>query len=233
MEKSPKDPAAATSLADGSQSPEQALPTVQTQQPPQSENTTSSSSELTASPSSGIQSDLDTSLQSSTSVSSSPEASSPESAGPESVPPIERLLGQTGYGLVQQNGQRRFGPPPDWEGAPPPRGCEVFVGKIPRDCFEDELVPVFQRAGNIFEMRLMMDYFTVQNRGYAFVVYTRPFEAKESVRLLNNYEIRKGRTLGVCMSVDNCRLFVGGIPKKVRTVITMTAVASLCLHCSS
>jgi len=30
---------------------------------------------------------------------------------------------------------------------------------------------------------------------------------------LNNYEIRKGRTLGVCSSVDNCRLFVGGIPK--------------------
>ena len=34
-------------------------------------------------------------------------------------------------------------------------------------------------------------------------------------RVLNNFEIRKGRTLGICMSVDNCRLFVGGIPKKV------------------
>jgi hypothetical protein len=34
------------------------------------------------------------------------------------------------------------GPPPDWVGLPPSRGSEVFVGKIPRDCFEDELVPV-------------------------------------------------------------------------------------------
>ena len=30
---------------------------------------------------------------------------------------------------------------------------------------------------------------------------------------LNNFEIRKGRLIGVCHSVDNCRLFVGGIPK--------------------
>jgi len=30
---------------------------------------------------------------------------------------------------------------------------------------------------------------------------------------VNNYEIRKGRLLGACQSVDNCRLFVGGIPK--------------------
>ena len=121
---------------------------------------------------------------------------------------------------MQQNGQRRYGPPPSWEGSPPPRGCEVFVGKIPRDCFEDELVPVFERAGQIYELRLMMDY-SGQNRGFAFVVYCTPSEAKESVKVLNNYEIRKGRTLGICMSVDNCRLFVGGIPKKVCVCMMM------------
>ena len=131
--------------------------------------------------------------------------------------PIARLMERTGYSIMQQNGQRRYGPPPDWEGQPPSRGCEVFVGKIPRDCFEDELVPVFDKMGKIYELRLMMDY-TGQNRGYAFVVYGDVASAKESVRQLNNYEIRKGRTLGVCMSVDNCRLFVGGIPKKVRAI---------------
>lgn len=135
--------------------------------------------------------------------------------GDKQSSPIAQLMERTGYSIVQQNGQRRYGPPPDWEGQPPSRGCEVFVGKIPRDCFEDELVPVFDRMGKIYEMRLMMDY-TGQNRGYAFVVYGDVSSAKESVRQLNNFEIRKGRTLGVCMSVDNCRLFVGGIPKKVR-----------------
>lgn len=59
----------------------------------------------------------------------------------------------------------------DWEGPPPPRGCEVFVGKIPRDMYEDELVPLFERAGKLYEFRLMME-FTGENRGYAFVMYT-------------------------------------------------------------
>ena len=71
---------------------------------------------------------------------------------------------RTGCGIVQVNGQRHYGPPRNWEGPPPARGSEVFVGKIPRDSFEDELVPIFERVGYIYEMRLMMEY-TGQNRG--------------------------------------------------------------------
>ena len=104
--------------------------------------------------------------------------------------PLAQLMSRTGYSIVQQNGQRRYGPPPTWTGSPPKRGCEVFVGKIPRDCYEDELVPAFEKAGPIYEMRLMMDY-NGQNRGYAFVVYCNALDAKESVKILNNYEIRK------------------------------------------
>ncbi|XP_070971654.1 RNA-binding protein 47-like isoform X5 [Oncorhynchus clarkii lewisi] len=122
------------------------------------------------------------------------------------------LMERTGYGMVQENGQRKYGPPPGWESASPPRGCEIFVGKIPRDVYEDELVPVFESAGQIYEMRLMMD-FDGKNRGYAFVMYTQKHQAKRAVRELNNYEVRPGRLLGVCCSVDNCRLFIGGIPK--------------------
>lgn len=73
---------------------------------------------------------------------------------------------RTGCGIVQVNGQRHYGPPSQWTGPPPSRGSEVFVGKIPRDCFEDELVPIFERVGFIYEMRLMMEY-TGQNRGEA------------------------------------------------------------------
>ncbi|NXY41855.1 RBM46 protein, partial [Ceuthmochares aereus] len=93
------------------------------------------------------------------------------------------LMERTGYSIVQENGQRRFGgPPPGWEGPPPPRGCEVFVGKIPRDVYEDELVPVFEKAGKIYEFRLMMEF--------------------------------SGKFIGVCVSLDNCRLFIGAIPKE-------------------
>uniref|UniRef100_A0A1I8I8I4 RRM domain-containing protein n=1 Tax=Macrostomum lignano TaxID=282301 RepID=A0A1I8I8I4_9PLAT len=93
-----------------------------------------------------------------------------------------------------------------WVGTAPNRGCEVFIGKIPRDCFEDELVPVFEKAGRIYMFRLMMD-FSGSNRGYGFCIYTNREDTKRAVHELDNYEIRKGKTLGVCLSVDNCRLF--------------------------
>lgn len=124
-----------------------------------------------------------------------------------------KLMEKTGYSMIQENGQRKYGgPPPNWKGPLPGRGCEVFVGKIPRDCFEDELVPAFEKVGIIYELRLMMD-FSGSNRGYGFVMYTNKNDAVKAVRDMNNHQIRKGRLLGVCPSVDNCRLFVGGIPK--------------------
>ena len=134
-------------------------------------------------------------------------------AGAPNEAALLELMERTNYAMIQENGQRKYGgPPPVWEGPAPLRGCEVFVGKIPRDCYEDELVPVFEKIGLIYELRLMMD-FSGSNRGYCFVMYTNRDDARRAVKELNNFEIRKGRFLGVCLSVDNCRLFVGGIPK--------------------
>ncbi|KAI3376593.1 hypothetical protein L3Q82_016475, partial [Scortum barcoo] len=126
------------------------------------------------------------------------------------------LMEKTGYNMVQENGQRKYGgPPPGWEGPAPPRGCEVFVGKIPRDMYEDELVPLFERAGRIYEFRLMME-FSGENRGYAFVMYTNREAAQRAIQMLDNYEMRPGKFIGVCVSLDNCRLFIGSIPKDKR-----------------
>ncbi|KAM9335166.1 putative RNA-binding protein 46 [Symphorus nematophorus] len=126
------------------------------------------------------------------------------------------LMEKTGYNMVQENGQRKYGgPPPGWEGPAPPRGCEVFVGKIPRDMYEDELVPLFERAGRIYEFRLMME-FSGENRGYAFVMYTNREAAQRAIQMLDNWEIRPGKFIGVCVSLDNCRLFIGAIPKDKR-----------------
>uniref|UniRef100_A0A8C4RM11 APOBEC1 complementation factor n=1 Tax=Erpetoichthys calabaricus TaxID=27687 RepID=A0A8C4RM11_ERPCA len=126
---------------------------------------------------------------------------------------LRTLIQRTGYNLLQENGQRKYGgPPPGWEGPPPERGSEIFVGKLPRDLFEDELVPLCEKFGKIYEVRMMMD-FNGNNRGYAFVTFYNKQEAKNAMKQLNNYEIRTGRLLGVCASVDNSRLFVGGIPK--------------------
>ncbi|XP_043839080.1 APOBEC1 complementation factor isoform X2 [Dromiciops gliroides] len=134
-------------------------------------------------------------------------------SGTQKEAALRALIQRTGYSLVQENGQRKYGgPPPGWDAAPPERGCEIFVGKLPRDLFEDELIPLCEKFGKIYEMRMMMD-FNGNNRGYAFVTFSNKQEAKNAIKQLNNYEIRNGRLLGVCASVDNCRLFVGGIPK--------------------
>lgn len=78
--------------------------------------------------------------------------------------------------------------------------------------YEDKLVPVFERAGRIYEFRLMME-FSGENRGYAFVMYTTQEAACRAITLFDNYEICPGKFIGVCVSQDNCRLFISSIPK--------------------
>ncbi|KAJ8333185.1 hypothetical protein SKAU_G00420810 [Synaphobranchus kaupii] len=129
---------------------------------------------------------------------------------------IKALLERTGYTLDVTTGQRKYGgPPPEelYSGLQPGVGTEVFVGKIPRDLYEDELVPLFEKAGPIWDLRLMMDPLSGQNRGYAFITFCNKDAAQEAVKLCDNYEIRSGKYLGVCISVANNRLFVGSIPK--------------------
>ena len=59
------------------------------------------------------------------------------------------------------------------------------MGKIPRDLFEDELVPLFEKAGPIWDLRLMMDPLTGLNRGYAFVTFCTKEAAQEAVKLVS------------------------------------------------
>ena len=76
------------------------------------------------------------------------------------------LSKRTGYEVAQNHGQRIYGgPPPGWSGTAPERGTEVYCYRIPRDCFEDELVPVFSSVGPLYELRLMIE-FSGANRSY-------------------------------------------------------------------
>jgi len=129
---------------------------------------------------------------------------------------IKELLTRTGYSLDITTGQRRYGGPPPttvYEGKNPGNGCQIFIGKIPRDVFEDELVPLLEKAGIIWDFRLMMDPLSGQNRGYGFASFTTPEEAQAAVTEMDNHEIRPKKFLGVCVSQSNNRLFVGSIPK--------------------
>ena len=48
--------------------------------------------------------------------------------------------------------------------------CSNFTAVFIRDCFEDELVPVFASVGKIYELRLMIE-FSGTNRTYCYVRY--------------------------------------------------------------
>uniref|UniRef100_H2ZBZ6 RRM domain-containing protein n=1 Tax=Ciona savignyi TaxID=51511 RepID=H2ZBZ6_CIOSA len=101
---------------------------------------------------------------------------------------IQELLERTNYSLDVTTGQRRYGGPPPkdvYDGVEPGTGCQVFVGRIPRFVFEDELVPLLEEAGVIWDFRLMMDPMSGQNRGYGFVTYTDKDAATECVKMVS------------------------------------------------
>lgn len=106
---------------------------------------------------------------------------------------IRAILDRTGYSLDVTTGQRKYGgPPPDWTGPQPASGCEGFVGKIPKDMFEDELIPLFEKCGRIWDLRLMMDPLSGLNRGYAFITFCNRDGAHNSVREVGAAARRRG-----------------------------------------
>ncbi|XP_014353589.1 dead end protein 1 [Latimeria chalumnae] len=126
---------------------------------------------------------------------------------------LEMWLKETGISLVQINGQRKYGgPPPGWTDPSPPSGCEVYIGKIPQDLYEDKLIPLFQSVGQLYEFRLMMT-FSGHNRGFAYAKYANRRSAQAAITALNRYELQKDCYILVCRSTEKCELSVDGLPR--------------------
>ncbi|KAH9566324.1 hypothetical protein CY35_04G125200 [Sphagnum magellanicum] len=94
----------------------------------------------------------------------------------------------------------------------PPHGSEIFVGGITRDTTEEDLRNLCSCCGDIYEVRLLKDKDTGQNKGYAFVTFTNEKNAEKAIETLNDSEV-KGRKLRFSHSQSKHRLFVGNIPK--------------------
>lgn len=101
---------------------------------------------------------------------------------------LQILQKRTQYPIRQENGQRIFGPPLTWTGGAPERGSEIFVCRLPRDAWEDELFPLFSQIGLVYQIRLMMD-FSGFNRGFCFVEYADRESARQAVLSLHRYEV--------------------------------------------
>lgn len=118
---------------------------------------------------------------------------------------------KTGYEITQANGQRIYSIPDTWTVVAPPKGCEIFIGRLPKNLYEHQIVPLFEKIGKLYNFRLMLD-FTGKTRGYGFATYFKVEHAHKAVETLNGFEIRPRSFIGVYKSVDNCRLFIGNIP---------------------
>ncbi|KAK1609692.1 hypothetical protein QYE76_033365 [Lolium multiflorum] len=94
----------------------------------------------------------------------------------------------------------------------PPQGSEVFLGGLPRDTTEEDLRELCEPLGEIYEVRLMKDKETKENKGVAFVTFTAKDVAQRAIEELHDKD-HKGRTLRCSLSQAKHRLFVGNVPK--------------------
>ncbi|NXO72431.1 DND1 protein, partial [Phainopepla nitens] len=146
---------------------------------------------------------------------------------------------ETGIELVQINGQRRYGgPPPGWEGGPPPAGTEVYIARLPQDVYEDTLIPLFQSVGKLYEFRLMMT-FSGLNRGFAYARYAAPQDARRAIASLHRFPLRRGCAIVVCRSTQKRELVLNGLAASVsrqeleaRLHMVTEGIRSVTLHAS-
>ncbi|XP_055034484.2 dead end protein 1 [Misgurnus anguillicaudatus] len=134
---------------------------------------------------------------------------------PHALKALKEWMQKSSTTLTQVNGQRKYGgPPPGWHGPAPGPGCEVFISHIPRNVFEDTLIPLFQSVGTLYEFRLMMN-FSGQNRGFAYAKYGDQVTAITAVKTLNQHRIADGVRLMVRRSMEKRQLWIEDLPPDV------------------
>lgn len=64
--------------------------------------------------------------------------------------------------------------------------CEIFVGGLDRDAVEEDLRQVFEKIGEVVEVRLHKNPITNKNKGYAFVKFSNKEYAKRALLEMKN-----------------------------------------------
>ncbi|OQU88555.1 hypothetical protein SORBI_3002G053350, partial [Sorghum bicolor] len=93
------------------------------------------------------------------------------------------------------------------------RMTEVFVGGLNRDAKEEDVRAVLSVAGEITEVRMIMEATTKKNKGYCFVRYREPAQARKAIAKFSNVKIC-GKQCRVAALDGNDKIFLGNIDKK-------------------
>ncbi|XP_077420516.1 dead end protein 1 [Vanacampus margaritifer] len=147
--------------------------------------------------------------------------------GKERLLALETWLKATNTKISQVNGQRKYGGPPEvWDDPAPGFNCEVFINHIPRNAFEDTLLPLFSSVGPLWEFRLMMN-FSGQNRGFAYAKYGSAGVAKNAIRQLNGHMLEPGFQIFVCQSTEKRRLYIADLPADTKQEMFLQVLRGL------
>lgn len=73
---------------------------------------------------------------------------------------------------------------------------KLFVGNVPQEMSEEDLTTLFTDAGNVASAKIVLDRYTGQRRGFAFVEMDTKMAAQKAISMFNGRNIQ-GQTLAV------------------------------------
>lgn len=101
------------------------------------------------------------------------------------------------------------------------QSVKLFVGQIPREMDEENLVPYFAEFGPIVELTVIRDRITKSHKGCAFVTYLEDQSAHRAIEQLHD-KIKLGSAINPlqvriaeCQVEKENKLFIGMLPKTV------------------
>ncbi|XP_055542719.1 probable RNA-binding protein 46 [Wyeomyia smithii] len=131
------------------------------------------------------------------------------------------------YRTIQVNGQRFIGPPIACSKPEPTYDWELFVKHLPRNFYEQELVPLFSAAGFVYQIRLLM-CFSGLNRGIAYVRFTNETDFRRAVLLFNNLPIAPRFVLYAGKSLNLRKLVLLNIEQSIEDGTIRKFIDAIC-----
>lgn len=103
-----------------------------------------------------------------------------------------------------------------------PDSIKLFVGQVPRGMMEDDLRPIFEEFGQLYELLVLRDKATGHHKGCAFVTYCTLESAEKAQRSLHGNKVLAGMQRAIQVKPANAddvaklerKIFIGMISKQ-------------------